>query len=176
MAAGDLSQSASGLILTLELDGAAFAELDTLRRRLTPPERNRVPAHLSMFGHLPRQRARDVKAIVGLVAGQQRPIDIPAGELRVMESGVGVFVHAPQLHALHDRLARELGSLAEANEARFHPHVTIQVGVGDREAEATLRQLRAENYRPPRMRGEGLHLWRYREDGHWESNSRFRFG
>ena len=41
------------LILTLALDGATFAPLDALRRPHFPPERNLVPAHLTLFHALP---------------------------------------------------------------------------------------------------------------------------
>jgi hypothetical protein len=39
-------------ILTAELDPASFAWLDWLRREHFPPERNLLPAHLTLFHRL----------------------------------------------------------------------------------------------------------------------------
>ena len=46
-------------ILTAELDGASFDWLDELRRAHFPPERNLLPAHLTLFHRLsPAQSGR----------------------------------------------------------------------------------------------------------------------
>ncbi|HEU5286581.1 MAG TPA: 2'-5' RNA ligase family protein, partial [Sphingomicrobium sp.] len=43
-----LSVKSGALIVTAELGAEDFAWLDALRRRHYPPERNRVPAHLTL--------------------------------------------------------------------------------------------------------------------------------
>ena len=40
-------------LVTLGFDEATFTRLEELRRRYFPPERNVVPAHLSLFHRLP---------------------------------------------------------------------------------------------------------------------------
>ena len=63
--------------------------------------------------------------------------------------------------------------LGEQDRARFQPHVTIQTTLNEAEARRTRQEI-AATFRPPRIRGIGLHLWRYR-DGAWESERLFRF-
>lgn len=169
-----LGHAPPSFLLTLEMDGEAFVALDALRRRTYPPERNLVPAHVTLFYRLAGERAREIKAFLATIASKQRPIEIPSGELKSTERGVAIFLHSPQLAALRDELAREWSPwLDQADLRPFRPHVTIQSGVSDAEARRT-RQTIAASLRPPRIRGVGLHLWRYR-DGPWESERLFRF-
>ena len=162
------------LVLTLEMDGESFAALDALRRSYYAPERNLVPAHMTLFYRLPAERSREVKALLGKTASKQHPIEIPAGEARAMENGVAIFIHSPQINALRDELAREWWPwLDDQDKAGFRPHVTIQTTQSDAEARRTLQAIRA-SFRPQRIRGIGLHLWRYR-DGPWEHEQLFRF-
>lgn len=171
--AGDLGAS-QPFILTLEMDGEAFAALDALRRRFYAPERNLVPAHVTLFHRLPGERTREIKALLAQVASAQKPIDIPAGEVKAMERGVAIFLHSPQLSALREELAHEWWPwIGEPDKSRLQPHVTIQTTLDEAEARRT-RQAIAATFRPPRIRGIGLHLWRYR-DGPWESERHFRF-
>ena len=64
--------------------------------------------------------------------------------------------------------------LTAQDSARITPHVTIQNKVSPREARALLTELKA-TFRPMRVRGEGLLLWRYL-GGPWSLQRRFRFG
>jgi hypothetical protein len=95
----------ASLVLTLEMDGEAFAALDALRRRYYAPERNLVPAHVTLFYRLPGERAREIRALLTQVASSQRLIEILPGEVRAIESGVAVFFEfrlAPLRAALAD--------------------------------------------------------------------------
>lgn len=165
---------AAPFVLTLELDGESFSKLNELRRRHYPPERNVVPAHVTLFHRLPGDRGREIKALLKLVSGEQRAIDIPPGEVKGLERGVALFLRSPRLQALRDRLASEWEPwLTDQDRVGFRPHVTIQNNVTDEEARKTQRTI-AATFRPPPMRGVGLHLWRYR-DGPWEDAQVFRF-
>jgi 2'-5' RNA ligase len=156
------------------MDGEAFAALDALRRRHYAPERNLVPAHLTLFRALPAERGREIKGFLAQVTSAQRPIEIPAGDVKAMENGVAIFLHSPQLAALRQELAREWWPwLGEQDKAGFRPHVTIQTTLDEAEAFRTRRAI-AATFRPPRIKGVGLHLWRYCE-GPWESERVFRF-
>jgi 2'-5' RNA ligase len=169
-----LRGASAPFVLTLEMDGEAFAALDALRHRHYAPERNMVPAHVTLFRRLPGERSREIKAFLAQTVSTQKPIDIPPGEVRASERGVAVFLHSPQLAALREELAREWQPwLAEEDRSGFRPHITIQSNVSDAEAHRT-RQAIAATFRVPRIRGTGLHLWRYR-DGPWESERLFRF-
>jgi 2'-5' RNA ligase len=172
--AGALDAARPSFVLTLEMDGEAFAALDALRRRFYAPERNLVPAHITLFRRLPGERAREIKAFLSQLAQTQRPIEIAAGEVKALERGVAIFFHSPQLAALRASLAREWGPwLSGEDQAGFRPHVTIQTTLDEAEAYRT-RQAIAATFRPLRIRGIGLHLWRYR-DGPWENQQLFRF-
>ena len=174
MAARDgVGSDSSSFVLTLEMDGESFAVLDDLRRRHYAPERNLVPAHITLFSSLPTGRSREIKALLNKVASSKRPIDIAASEPKMLERGVAIFLSSPQLSALHDELAREWSPwLDEEERAGFRPHVTIQTTENETEARNTLRTLRAVPL--PRIRGVGLHLWRYR-GGPWDHEQLFRF-
>ena len=169
-----MSGAAAPLVLTLELDGESFAALDALRRRFYPPERNFVPAHVTLFRNLPGERKREIRATAAAFAAKQRMIDVAAGEVRALERGVALFLRSAQLHALRAALAREWWPwLGDEDRMDFRPHVTLQLGVSPAEAERTRREIGAPNRLPP-IRGIGLHLWRYRE-GPWESEGVYRF-
>ena len=172
MAAGNSLGEAPALIVTLEMDGAAFARFDELRRRYFPPERNLVPAHVTLFPRLPGERGRDVKALLRALSAGRRPIEVEVGEPRASERGVAVFLRSPLLSAFRDELAREFRPWLGPDDA-FRPHVTIQNNVGPAEARRTEREI-AATLLPKRLTGLGLHLWRYR-DGPWEDVQLFRF-
>jgi 2'-5' RNA ligase len=174
MATADDLRPAVSLVLTLEMDGESFAAFDGLRRRYYPPGRNIVPAHVTLFHRLPGDRSREIKAYLKQVAASQRPIEISAIEPKITERGVAIFLQSSQLHALRDDLAREWWPwLADQDQTGFRPHVTIQANVSESEAGRTLREIRS-TFRAPKIRGIGLHLWRYR-DGPWQSDQLFRF-
>jgi hypothetical protein len=156
------------------MDGESFALLDALRREHYPPERNRVPAHVTLFHALPGEHAREVRALLNAVSTRQKPLDVAVGEARTTERGVAVFLHSPQLLSLREMLAAEWWSwLTDQDTAGFVPHVTIQNNVSAGEAHRTRADI-AGRLRLSRIRGVGLHLWRYR-DGRWEDAQLFRF-
>ena len=172
MAAGSIG--VAPLVLTLDLDGEAFAELQALRRRYYAPERNVVPAHVTLFKALPGERFRDVRRLLQQAAEREPPIEISVEEVRPLEQGVAVFLRSPRLAALRDQLAREWEPwLAEPDRLRFQPHATIATTGSEAEARRLVRQVSAE-LRLRRIVGAGLHLWRYR-DGPWEDVRVFRF-
>ena len=171
---GSLEAGEAPFILTLEMDGEAFAALDALRRRYYAPERNLVPAHITLFRALPGERGREINAFLAQIASAQKQIDIPAGDAKAMEHGVAIFLHSPQLAALRQELAREWWPwLGDEDKAGFRPHVTVQTTLDEAEASRTRRAI-AATFRLPRIKGVGLHLWRYR-GGPWDSERVFRF-
>ena len=173
MAAGNGLAPDAPFVLTLEMDGESFSRLNELRRRFYPPERNLVPAHVTLFHQLPAARGRELKALLRQTATGRQPIEVEAVQTKAIESGVAVFLRSPQLNALRDGLAAEWWPwLTEQDKAGFRPHVTIQNKVSAAEARRTEREVAAT--RLPRMRGVGLHLWRYR-NGPWEDVQLFRF-
>jgi 2'-5' RNA ligase len=172
MAAGDRLSDAPALIVTLEMDGESFARFNELRRRYFPPERNLVPAHLTLFPRLPGERGREIKALLRQLTAGRRPIQVEVGEPKASERGVAILLRSPQLQALRDELAREFRPWLNPDDS-FRPHITVQNNVGPEEAQRTKREIAAAIL-PRRITGLGLHLWRYR-DGPWEDVQLFRF-
>jgi hypothetical protein len=171
---GKLSGAPAPFVLTLEMDGEAFAAFDALRRQHYASERNLVPAHVALFYRLPGERAREIKALLKQEASAEKPIEIEVGEARIIERGVAVFLSSPRLNALRERLQYEWWPWLEAEDkVGFRPHVTIQTTESEAEARRTRDSVR-RGLLPRRIRGGGLHLWRYR-DGPWEHVELFRF-
>ncbi|MGH6926111.1 MAG: 2'-5' RNA ligase family protein [Propylenella sp.] len=169
-----VEQSPASLVLTLEMDGEAFAELDALRRRYYPPQRNLVPAHVTLFYRLPEDRRREIRALLAQVAAGEKPFDIGGVGVKAIERGVAILLHSPRLNQLRAGLAEEWWPwLTEPDRAGFQPHVTIQINVSEGEAHRTQKAVAAE-LRLSRIRALGLHIWRYR-DGRWEDERLFRF-
>jgi 2'-5' RNA ligase len=171
---GDLSADSAPFVLTAELDSDSFGRFNDLRRRFYAPERNQVPAHVTLFHHLPRAHSREIRALLKQVAANQPAIELTVAEVKTIGTGVAVFLRSPRLNALRDSLAAEWRPwLTGQDQAGFRPHVTIQNKVGEAEARATQREV-AATLSISRLRCVGLHLWRYR-NGPWEDAQLFRF-
>lgn len=164
---------AGPLIVIAELGQGDFARLDALRRNHYPPERNRVPAHLTLFRSLPPSAEMEVRHSLARAASHERPRAEISGVLD-LDSGVALRVHSPPLEAIREDLAGEFrGLLSAQDKGRWTPHVTIQNKVEPRVARALLRSLR-ESFEQRPLEISGLQLVRY-VDGDWEPISRWRF-
>lgn len=162
------------LILTVAMDGTSFARLDGLRRQHFPPERNVVPAHLTLFHALPGDQAVLIRRELADMCTHQKAFPMQATGLRSLGFGVAVAFSAPELVQLRQALAREWRDwLTAQDSAKIAPHVTVQNKVGADMARKTLRDLEAE-FRPFTARAEGLNLWRYL-GGPWRLEKAFRF-
>jgi hypothetical protein len=75
------------LILTADFSPADLALLDGLRRAHFPPERNRLPAHLTLFHALPPSALNEAKHQLALQANASPPRATIAG---LMDLGGGV--------------------------------------------------------------------------------------
>lgn len=163
------------IIVTALFGKADFAWLDALRRAHYPPERNRVPAHLTLFHHLPptiepELRRRLSAATRGIVSPAARI----AGVLK-LDGGVAFRVESPELEEVRDALADALrGLLVPQDQAAWRPHITIQNKAEPRAAAALHARLAAD-FAPRPLAIAGLAAWRY-HDGPWEPLFDRRFG
>lgn len=161
------------LIVSALLGPPDFAWLDGLRRAHFPPDRNRLPAHLTLFHHLPPSLRQELKRRLGEAAFAPRPRAEAAGLIE-LGGGVAVRIASPDLEAIRGTLAEALGDmLTPQDRAGWRPHVTIQNKVKPSEAKALHDRLQAE-FRPRSVRIDGLAVWAYRA-GLWESVSRHPF-
>ena len=150
------------------------AWLDGLRREHYPPERNLVPAHLTLFHHLPPSAEAELKH--RLTAGTRgvRPPRARASGLMTLGRGVAVKIESPELTALRSDLAEAfVGLLMPADAGGWRPHVTIQNKVAPALAKALIAAL-SKDFRPRELEIAGLATWWYR-GGAWEPNSRHMF-
>lgn len=164
---------AGALIVAAEIGKADFAWLDTLRRRHYPPDRNRVPAHLTLFRSLPPSAEAEVRRSLSRAASAAAPHAEIIGAMD-LDRGVALRVSSEELERIRDELAAEFHGLLSAQDVgRWTPHVTIQNKVEPRAARRLLQQMRAE-LEPRPLKIGGLQLIRYMQ-GKWEPLASYRF-
>ena len=162
------------LILTLALDAHAQERFDRLRRAHFPSERNVIPAHLTLFHHLPAAQELAVGAPSAQACARQEPRALTATAPRLLGRGVAYALDAPGLVDLRRRLAEGWWPWLGAQDRQpFRPHVTVQNKVSPEQARALYEDLRAA-FEPFEVAGEGLHLWRYL-GGPWRSVGTYPF-
>ena len=147
--------------------------LQQLRRTHFPPGRNRVPAHLTLFHHLPPSLDTELDARLACAARAPPPPAMLAG---VLDMGVatGLRVESAALEAIRGELAEAFhGLLTPQDRAPWRPHVTIQNKVEVAVARSLRQHLRATfEVRPLALRA--LASWRYLE-GEWEAVKTYPF-
>jgi 2'-5' RNA ligase len=157
---------AAPLIVTATFGDGDNGWLQALRRAHYPPERNRVPAHLTLFHQLPPGAEPEIARRLAASAAAPPP---PAAIAGIVDLGGGTAlrVESEALEDMREDLALGLsGLLGPQDRAPWSPHVTIQNKVEPKEARRLQQRLRAGFERRP-LHVRGLALWRYL-DGPWE--------
>lgn len=163
------------LILTLLMDHASQERFDGLRRAHFPPERNYLSAHLTLFHHLPGDRAGEIASTIQETCREQEPMVLRATGILFLGRGVAYRLESPALLGLRRRLAEEWEPwLTSQDRQGFRPHVTVQNKVSP-ETASSLRDGLQAGFAPFEVGGEGLALWRYM-GGPWEAAGEYRFG
>lgn len=164
---------AGALIVTAEIAPRDLAWLDQLRRTYYPAERNRLPAHLTMFHALPPSSEGEVRRALARY-GLERPPQVSIEGLMDLGGGVAFRVVSTDLDRIRRELATDFHGLLSAQDAGgWRPHVTIQNKVAPKEARALMARLDAE-FRPRPLAVSGLGLHRYL-DGFWDELAVYRF-
>lgn len=149
------------------------AWLTGLRERYFPPERNQLPAHLTMFQHLPPSAELELKARL-VAATRAAPPAAELGEVMSLGRGVALRVRSPGLEAIRSELqAAFAGLLTPQDAGGWRPHITLQNKVTPQEAKRTLDEVRA-GFRPQPLGLKGLAAFWYR-GGPWEPLCRSAF-
>ena len=162
------------LILTAKFDEASQAVFDGLRERYFPPERNVIPAHLSLFNQLTGEMTGNILTTLAEACAGQTRIPAQVDGLRFLGKGVAYTVHAPDLGRLRSGLARSWEPwLGPQDRQKLSPHVTVQNKVQPALARALHERLQAE-FEPWTARARGLGLWRYL-GGPWEPVAEYPF-
>lgn len=162
------------LILTLELDPPLFVALDSLRKAYFPPERNLIPAHITLFHALPGAEADRIIDDLARCAASAAPLTLVLPALRFLGRGVALEVASPDLVALRQRLAQIWAPwLSRQDQQGYRPHVTIQNKVPPAAARRLYDEL-GSHWQSLAGQGQGLSLWHYR-GGPWDLAGRFPF-
>lgn len=161
------------LILTLGFHPDDQNRFDVLRQRHFPPERNHIPAHLTLFHHLPGSELGAVDHSIGLTARQPGfPVEVTG--LRSLGRGVAYTFAAPPLLSLRSALARHWHDHLTAQDRQgWRPHLTIQNKAAPGEAAALLANMQVA-FTPFTVRAEALLLWHYL-GGPWRLAARHDF-
>ena len=164
---------AGALVVAAELAAEDFAWLEVLRRHHYPPERNRVPAHLTMFHALAPSAEDEARRRLAAQSARPAPAAHVAG-LMDLGGGVAFRVVSNDLDAIRDELADDFhGLLGAQDSGGWRPHVTIQNQVGPKLARELLRSLE-QGFQPRPLRIAGLALHRYL-GGPWETLGIWKF-
>lgn len=162
------------LLVTLGFDAPTFERLDALRVRYFPPERNFIPAHVSLFHHLPGAEEAEIDAALAEAAASRGPIALRFPSLRRMDQGMMAVVEAPGLPAIHERLVRAFRSwLTPQDRQPFRSHVTIMNKAKREQAAQAFGELQAA-WSPWTGIGDRLLLWEYR-GGPWDAVASYPF-
>jgi len=157
---------AGPIIVTATFGDGDNGWLQGLRAAHYPPERNRVPAHLTLFHQLPPSLERELATRLARAAAAPAPRATIEGIMDLGE-GTALRVESEELHAMRADLAEALhGLLMPQDQAPWRPHVTIQNKVASHEARKLQQQLRAA-FEPRPLAIRALAAWRYL-GGPWE--------
>jgi hypothetical protein len=164
---------AGPLIITAELGARDFAWLEDLRARHYPPERNRVPAHLTMFHALPPSAESEVRSALARHATEPPPAASIEG-LMDLGGGVAFRVVSQALDRIRADLAKAFHGLLSAQDSGgWRPHITVQNKVPPKIARMLLEELKpAFRARPLAIAGLALHRYL---GGPWEQLGRYAF-
>lgn len=168
------SARAAPVIVTAALAPRDQARAEALRRRHYPPDRNLVPAHITLFHHLPPSVLDELRQALRSMTRGSSPPAARIDRLLPLDGGVALHVVAPELMAMREALAARFHGLLTPQDAappRFH--ITVQNKVAPAQARATLAELSRDFVRGM-TEIAGLDIWQYR-DGPWEPVATFRF-
>ncbi len=162
------------LVLTLKLDRTTFEQVNALRQQYFPPERNLIPAHITLFHALPGEREKEISQSLQTLCAQSSRIAFSLPGLRFLGNGVAIEIDAPALVQLRQTLADQWSEwLTRQDRQSYRPHITIQNKVAAAEAQRVYKELEAQ-WQAFEGYGEGLLLWHY-QGGPWQLAHAFPF-
>jgi 2'-5' RNA ligase len=169
-----LNMQNTPLIVTAKMDADSFDLLDALRRQHFPPERNHLPAHITLFHHLPGERLDEIEDHLKITASRQSEFKLLFAGMKFIGRGSVVEIESPPLVSLRNKLANHWGDWLTPQDAqKFAPHVTIQNKAAPEEALSLYEKLK-ESWRPRSGAATALQLWHYK-GGPWQLANEFDF-
>jgi hypothetical protein len=158
-------------ILTAELDDNSFAWLDGLRREHFPPERNFLPAHLTLFHRLSLTQVANLR----FLEVPSTPIPLHFDQVIFLGFGVAFRVQSADLERLRYAIQTTMGGGEFSRQDRqpWKPHVTIQNKESAETARALQRKL-LSGFSQRAAAVTGLRVWEYLH-GPWRLARRIAF-
>lgn len=161
------------VIVTALMGQADFAWADDLRRTHFPPERNHVPAHISLFHHLPPARLPELMHLLRDIAAAPPP-SARLADVLLLGRGVALRVDSPELLAMREHIAWHFeADLIPQDQGTPRLHITIQNKVEPAAAKALHAALSA-TFRPRPLAIAGLAAWHYL-GGPWQRTGQVKF-
>lgn len=162
------------IIMTARMGRDDFAWANGLRRQYYPVEHNRVPAHITLFRHLPGHYATQVVDCAKRITAEYAPPSAMLSDVLRRDGGAAYALESPELNAMHDQLAEQFhGLLTVQDQGQLRLHITVQNKVKAAEARAAYAIL-AALFEPRPLVITGLCLHRY-DDGIWEEMGEYGF-
>jgi hypothetical protein len=169
-----MSPPAAPLIVTATFGDGDNGWLQELRRKHYPADRNRVPAHLTLFRQLPPSAQSELVRRLAACADAPPPRAEIAGIMDLGE-GTALRVASEALEDIRDDLAGALrGLLTAQDQGPWTPHITLQNKVEPKEARRLQQQQLAATFQRRPLSIKGLALWRY-VGGPWETVKAWSF-
>lgn len=165
---------ADPIIITATMGSDDFAWANGLRRQHFPPERNMVPAHISLFHQLPPSVLGEIEQVVKRMTSDYAPPDAMLSDVMQLGRGVAYRIDSPELLMVWEELAERFeGLLIEQDKHRPRLHITVQNKVEPAEAKA-LHQMLLERFEPRPLQIKGIALWYY-HGGPWDAIGEWSF-
>lgn len=162
------------LVVTARLARSDLEPFDLLRWKHFPPDRNMLPAHLTMFHRLPGEYLAQITAALSRTAREQNQLSADVAGIRHLGAGVAFTIASLDLEALRrDLKATFLTWLGPQDMQVWQPHITIQNKVPKTTADRLHGEMLA-SFRPHQIEITGLDLWRYL-GGPWRQEMTFDF-
>ena len=162
------------LIVTATLPADLFAWADALRRAHYPPDRNVLPAHVTLFHALPAMVMPELKPLLSRLCAEHAPVAGEVAGLLDLGRGTAIALVSPGLLALREIIAEHCHGLLSAQDQHApRLHVTIQNKVTPQAARGLQQALRPQvTARPFAFAGLALHHYR---GGPWEGAGQWPF-
>ncbi|WP_158747517.1 2'-5' RNA ligase family protein [Acidisphaera sp. L21] len=149
------------LILTALLDPVSQDRFQVARQHLFPPERNQVPAHVTLFHQLPGAEEASISRLVATVCEGRAPCPFATTRLRFLGFGTAYLLDMSAVSDIREHLAAAWEPWLTPQDRRvWSPHITVQNKAAPDEAKRVFAKLQA-TFQVERGAVIGLALWRY---------------
>lgn len=135
------------ILILAALPPDIFAWADGLRRKYYPPERNRLPAHVTLFHGLPPSAAGEVQARLQALAAQLPPPAAQITGIMDLHGGTALRIRSAGMEATHAELAAQLHGIVQQRDRHdLQLHITLQHKVPLAQARDLQAQLAKMDY------------------------------